>query len=59
MTLEKTRDSDPRATHEFNVVLPGRERCDNWTSFDEALDQVVAFLELGCPVVTIEQRDRE
>lgn len=43
---------------EFNVVIPGRERCDDWVDMDEALEQAEAFLGLGTPKVVIEQRKR-
>ena len=46
------------AGDEFNVFVPGRDRCDDWASLDEALDQAVAFLGLGCRAVTIEARCR-
>ena len=43
---------------EFNVVVRGKPRCDDWTTLDEALEQAEAFLGLGCDAVTIEQRKR-
>jgi len=43
---------------EFNVVVVGRDRCDDWTTMDEAREQAEAFLGLGCSAVTIEQRKR-
>lgn len=45
-------------TNEYNVVVIGRERCDDWTSMDEALEQAEAFLGLGVKAVTIESRKK-
>lgn len=43
---------------EFNVVIPGRERCDAWVELDEVLEEAEAFLSLGAPKVIIEQRKK-
>ena len=51
-------DLDQSEATEFNVVVRGKPRCDDWTTLDEALEQAEAFLGLGCDAVTIEQRNQ-